>query len=150
VKIYDAIAETPTQSAIPLREPLLKASADYDEKNLQSKNKTGGKSEGKSDEATPAPASQAGGTPVSFNPIVRLNWPEDRTLFIQTAYIRIYANEPVNTFQRWHKLNLSMQATALSYDARRATMSALALAPCDIVSRSSKRFQDRSENPHDI
>ena len=99
VKIYDAVTEAPTRASIPLREPLLKASAEYDAKHLESKNKT---------------SESAGGTPVSFNPIVRLNWPEDKALFIQTAYIRIYASEPVVTFQRWHKLNLSLQATALS------------------------------------
>ena len=112
VKIYDAATtETPTQASIPLRDPLLTASAAYDEKNLQSKNKPGEKTSDKGDEAA-VPATQASGTPVSFNPIVRLNWSEDRTLFIQTAYIRIYASEPVITFQRWHKLNLSIQATA--------------------------------------
>jgi hypothetical protein len=103
VKIYDAVSTTPTRASIPLRDPLLKASADYDVKHLESKSKPGDK----------ATAGAAGGTPVSFNPIVRLNWPEDKTLFIQTAYIRIYGSEPVVTFQRWHKLNLSIQATTL-------------------------------------
>jgi dipeptidyl aminopeptidase/acylaminoacyl peptidase len=116
VKIYDAGAETPTQAVIPLRDPLLTASVAYDEKKLQSKNKTSEKSNGKGDETTSpaAPASPSSGTPISFNAIVRLNWPEDRTLFIQTAYIRIYSNEPVITFQRWHRLNLSIQATSPS------------------------------------
>ena len=95
VKIYDAATvETPTQAAVPLRDALLKASAEYDEKNL--KGQKGG-----------------GGAPVSFNPIVRLYWPEDRSLFAQTAYVRLYASEPVVTFQRWHKLTLSIQATRL-------------------------------------
>lgn len=98
VKIYDAAAaETQTRASLPLRESLLKASADYDAKHLESKNKAG---------------EAASGTPVSFNPVIRLHWPEDKTLFIQTAYIRIYANEPVVTFQRWHKLNLSRQAAS--------------------------------------
>jgi dipeptidyl aminopeptidase/acylaminoacyl peptidase len=109
VKIYDAASEAPTQASIPLRDPLLAASAIYDEKNLKSKNKTSDEQGSKGNET---PASPSSGTPVSFNPIVRLNWPEDKSLFIQTAYIRIYANEPVITFQRWHKLNLSMQATS--------------------------------------
>jgi hypothetical protein len=106
VKIYDAATTvTPTQASAPLRDPLLAASAAYDEKNLQSKTPAGGKG----NEAA-APATQASGAPVSFNPIVRLNWADDRTIFIQTAYIRIYATEPVITFQRWHRLNLSIQA----------------------------------------
>jgi dipeptidyl aminopeptidase/acylaminoacyl peptidase len=111
VKIYDAVGNEPTQASIPLRDPLLKASADYDEKNLESKNKTSEKTAGKSGEAASAAAPQTSGAPVSFNPIVRLIWPEDKTLFIQTAYIRIYSTEPVVTFQRWHRLSLSIQAT---------------------------------------
>jgi dipeptidyl aminopeptidase/acylaminoacyl peptidase len=111
VKIYDALPSAPTQCLIPLREPLLAASAAYDEKNLKSKNKQSESTNGKGKEAnTP----QTSGTPVSFNPIVRLDWPEDKALYIQTAYVRIYASEPVNTFQRWHKVNLSMQARGMS------------------------------------
>ena len=103
VKIYDAVSQAPTQAVIPLRDSLMSASSAYDAKALQSKGKSGEGGDGKA-----AP----GGAPVSFNPIVRLLWPEDRTIYFQTAYIRIYANEPVNTFQRWHRLNLSRQATA--------------------------------------
>jgi Tol biopolymer transport system component len=114
VKIYDAtVTETQTRASIPLRDPLLKASADYDARHLESKSKPGATANGKGGDAATG-ATQGGGTPVSFNPIVRLNWPEDKTLFIQTAYIRIYASEPVITFQRWHKLNLSRQASPLS------------------------------------
>jgi dipeptidyl aminopeptidase/acylaminoacyl peptidase len=109
VKIYDAVTAQPTQASIPLRDPLLKASVDFDEKNLESKNKPSENRTGKPEEAAAA-APQTSGAPVSFNPIVRIIWPEDKTIFIQTAYIRIYATEPVVTFQRWHRLNLSIQA----------------------------------------
>jgi hypothetical protein len=118
VKIYDAaVTETPTRASLPLREPLLKASTDYDVKHLESKNKSNQAATGKGNRAAagaPQAASSGSSTPVSFNPIVRLNWPDDKSLFIQTAYIRIYASEPVVTFERWHKLNLSIQSTALS------------------------------------
>jgi hypothetical protein len=124
VRIYDAVSETPTQATIPLHDPLLNASVTYDEKNLQSKNKTGETQGGKGKEAISPSTS---GTPVSFNPIVHLDWPEDQSLFIQTAYVRIYASEPVNTFQRWHKVNLSIQAKALSRAKQRTTASALAI-----------------------
>jgi hypothetical protein len=123
VKIYDAVAKEPTQAAIPLRDLLLAASVAYDEKKLQSKNKQSGTASGKGKEGS---APQASGTPVSFNPIVRLDWPEDKTLFIETAYVRIYASEPVNTFQRWHKLNLSIQAATPRSASGRAKTSALA------------------------
>lgn len=123
VKIYDAVASAPTQAAIPLRDLLLAASVAYDEKNLRSKNKQSEAGRGKGKEGAATPSS---GTPVSFNPIVRLDWPEDKTLFIETAYVRIYASEPVNTFQRWHKLNLSIQAATPNRASGRAKASALA------------------------
>jgi hypothetical protein len=123
VKIYDAVARAPTLGLIPLRDLLLAASVAYDEKNLKSKNKQGEAANGKGKEGNATPSS---GTPVSFNPIVRLDWPEDKTIFIQTAYVRIYASEPVNTFQRWHKLNLSIQAVTPNRASARAKASALA------------------------
>lgn len=123
VKIYDTVGAAPSRASIPLRDPLLKASVEYDAKNLQAKSKQGEKGGGKGVEAT---ASQTGGAPVSFNPIVRLYWPEDKTLFIQTAYVRIYSGEPVVTFERWHNLNLSLQASAAA---------AVALRPHELQSR---------------
>ncbi|HWT00249.1 MAG TPA: hypothetical protein VN256_08375 [Pyrinomonadaceae bacterium] len=115
VRIYDAAAETPTQAVLPLRDALLKASAEYDEKNLKGQK-------------------GSDGTPVSFNPIVRLYWPEDRTLYAQTAYVRIYASEPVVTFQRWHKLALSIQATPLSrFDYGEEAAGEAARRACAIV-----------------
>jgi hypothetical protein len=106
VAIYDALTDSPTSARIPLREPLLAASSDYDEKNLKKKpgNKSG--------EAASKP--QTGALPVSFNPVVRLMWPRPETLYLETGFLRIYANEPVSNYLRWHKLGLSMQATQLS------------------------------------
>ena len=118
IKIYDAVAEPSTRASIPLRDPLLKASADYDAKKLQSKSNTGENGESKS-EGSSAQASQTGGTPVSFNPIVRLLWSEEGTLFIQTAYVRVYGSEPVVTFQRWHKLSLTIQTRSPSARSER-------------------------------
>jgi hypothetical protein len=122
VKIYDAVGRTPTRASLPLNDPLLKASAEYDDKKLPSKNKASEKAGGKGETTG---TSQAAGTPVSFNPIVRLYWPEDKTIFIQTAYVRIYSSEPVVTFERWHKLKLSLQAT---------TTTAAALVPPEAAS----------------
>ena len=34
-------------------------------------------------------------------------------LFFQTAYIRLFPNEPISTFQRWHLTQLSPQAALL-------------------------------------
>jgi hypothetical protein len=93
VAIYDAVTETPTGARLPLGEPLLAASIRYDEKTLK----------------------KATSRPVSLNPIVRLEWPQPETLFIETGFERIYTNEPpVSRFMRWHTLYLSPQAALLS------------------------------------
>jgi hypothetical protein len=92
VAIYDAQTEKPTAARLPLGEPLLAASILYDEKNLK----------------------KATTRPVSLNPIVRLEWPQPETLFIETGFERIYTNEPlVSRFMRWHTLFLSPQAALL-------------------------------------
>jgi hypothetical protein len=105
VAIYDALTDSPTSARVPLREPLLAASAGYDEKNLKKKS---------SSKAGDAASKQSGALPVSFNPVVRLAWPRPETLYLETGFLRIYANEPVSNYLRWHKLDLSMQATQLS------------------------------------
>ena len=104
VAIYDTTQDSPTSARIALSEPLMKASADFDEKNVTGK--AGNKpNEGGQKSAAP---------PVSFNPVVRLHWPHSETLYLETGFLRIYANEPVSKYLRWHKLGLSMQATQLS------------------------------------
>jgi hypothetical protein len=92
VAIYDAVTEPPTAARIPLGEPLLAASIAYDEKTLK----------------------KTTSRPVSLNPIVRLEWPQPETLFVETGFERIYLNEPpVSRFMRWHTLSLSPQAALL-------------------------------------
>lgn len=109
IGIYDALTATPTAARINLHDPLLEASFTYEENR---KKKTTANSQS-ANSSQPAPRN---GTPVSFNPIVRLRWPQPETLLIETAYVRIYANEPqpVTSFQRWHTLYLSPQAALLS------------------------------------
>jgi hypothetical protein len=93
VAIYDALAEKPTAARVPLSEPLHAASVRYDEKTLK----------------------KTSNRPVSLNPIVRLEWPQPETLFIETGFERIYTNEPpVSRFMRWHTLTLTPQAALLS------------------------------------
>lgn len=104
IAIYDAVTDSPTGARVPLREPLMTASAEYDEKNLKKK------TSGKPGEAAPK---QSGAPPVSFNPVVRLEWQRPETLYIETGFLRIYSNEPVSNYLRWHKLDLSVQATKL-------------------------------------
>jgi hypothetical protein len=104
IAIYDAGGSTPTQGRILLGDQLIAASVTYEEKIGRKK------SEAKPG-ASPTPASSST-VPASFNPIVRFEWPSPETLYFQTAYVRMRP-EPINTFQRWHLLNLSAQAAIL-------------------------------------
>jgi len=121
VAIYDAATNKPTQARIPLREQLLKASSAYEEKNSNKKKDESGQQKGaaarsgaSSGEATSGQQSQTtNSTPPSFNPIVRIEWPSPEIIYLQTAYVRVYTNETINTFQRWHRLSLSPQAAVL-------------------------------------
>ncbi|HMF56910.1 MAG TPA: hypothetical protein VK619_11260 [Pyrinomonadaceae bacterium] len=108
VAIYDAATTTPTQARIPLHDPLLTASADYDEQKLK---KRTGNENGNSSGVT---SSSGSGQVYSFNPIVRLLWADDKTLYFKTAYVRLFPDRMINTYQRWHVLHLSPQAAVLS------------------------------------
>jgi hypothetical protein len=102
VGVFDAASNTPTQARIRLRDSLIAASLTY-EKTITKKD---------SDKSSPASSQQAG-PPPSFNPIIRVEWPSPEKLYLQTAYIRVYPNESINTFQRWHRMVLSPQAAVL-------------------------------------
>jgi len=102
IGIYDAANKAPTQARIALREQLLTASASFDEKS------SGKKKEQANSNA--APISE--GLPVSFNPVVRLEWPAPEKLYVETAYVSL-RSELIKTFARWHTLSLSPQAAVL-------------------------------------
>lgn len=103
IGIYDAANKAPTQARIALREQLLTASASFDEK-------TAGKKKEQANNSNAAPASE--GLPVSFNPVVRLEWPAPEKLYVETAYVTL-RSELIKTFSRWHLLSLSPQAAVL-------------------------------------
>jgi hypothetical protein len=110
VFIYDAAGDPPTGARISLREPLLAASAAYD----QQKPPQGGTPQANAPQAS-APAPSSGGTPLSFNPVVRLEWLQPETLLAQTGFVRVYQNnEEVRRYLRWHVLHLSPQTAVLS------------------------------------
>jgi len=124
VAIYDAATNAPTGARLPLRDPLLAASVAYDEKNAKAKpaakanDKTGGKASETSNTAASSSnsntgASQTNRLPISFNSIVHLEWTQPETLYVQTGFVRIYANGPVNRAMRWHTLHLAPQAALL-------------------------------------
>ena len=100
IGIYDAAGNAPTQARIALRERLLTASAAFDEK-----------SSAKTDAASPASSPAVTSSPVSFNPIVRLEWPTPEKLYVQTGYLDL--RNTFTTFSRWHLITLSPQAAVL-------------------------------------
>jgi hypothetical protein len=112
VAIYDAGGKTPTQGRLTLGEQLIAASVIYEQRTATRRANTNANAN--SPEPSPSPAaSPAEGVPASYNPIVRLEWRAPETLYFQTAYVRLMPSETINTFQRWHQLNLSAQAAIL-------------------------------------
>lgn len=106
VGIYDTASKTPTQARIVLRERLLGASVLFDEKSAASTSNTN----------SPAPKAATSpvisGVPVSFNPIVRMEWPMPEKLYVQTGYLDL--RNLMTTFSRWHALTLSPQAVVVA------------------------------------
>lgn len=121
VAIYDAAGAQPTGAALPLSDPLRAASVEYDARIFR-KNAAAS--------ATPndpkPPTSAEGGQPPSgeqvlnsLNPFVRVEWTDPRTIYLQTAFVRIYRGQPpITSYPRWHVLHLSPQATVLSRTLR--------------------------------
>ena len=107
VAIYDAGGKTPTQARLPLGDQLIAASVAYEQKTTTKKESPNANS------PAPASTSASGGVPPSFNPIVRLDWRAPETLYFQTAFVRVMPSDTINTFQRWHMLNISAQAAIL-------------------------------------
>ena len=110
IGIYDAANKAPTQARLELRERLLTASAAFDEKSAPGKSKPAD-SPNKAG-STPANVAPSVALPVSFNPIVRLEWPTPDKLYLETAYVSL-RSELIKTFARWHLLVLSPQAAVL-------------------------------------
>jgi len=103
VGIFDAAINKPTQARIHLRDGLIAASLIYQEKN------SGGKKSDSEKKSAEVDSRQVS-IPASFNPIMRVEWPTPDKLYFETAFVRIYPNEAINTFQRWHRMTLSPQA----------------------------------------
>ncbi len=103
VAIYDALGQSPTGARLPLRDPLFNASSAYDAAKLKRA-------------SAPAGASGGSAAPISFNPVIRLEWLQPETLLVRTGFVRYYQNspEPTRSYLRWHVLHLSPQAAVLS------------------------------------
>lgn len=127
IRIYDAIGDTPTQAAIPLRNPLLIAAQAFD-KEMQRKesvenpdaNANTNSNANSNSTANVAVPQGVNTLPdesalVSFNPIVQLKWAEDQMLYLETGYVKEFKDSTQNTrsYLRWHRLLFSPQAIKL-------------------------------------
>jgi hypothetical protein len=132
VRIYDAIGDAPTQAAIPLRNQLLISSKTFDEQaqlkeqsgsgdaNTNSNTQTNSNANTNTNQTAIPSINQPAGllpdenTLVSFNPIINLEWTEDKMLYLQTGYIKLMKNEAdsARSYLRWHRLIFSPQAVA--------------------------------------
>ena len=101
--IYDAATAKPTQARIRLHDALVAASRTYEERNAGGQKK----------DASASSSSDPSAIPASFNPAIRLEWTSPEKLFFETAYVRLFRDGPINTFQRWHLVGLSPQAALL-------------------------------------
>ncbi|HEX5705660.1 MAG TPA: hypothetical protein VFX96_00075 [Pyrinomonadaceae bacterium] len=122
VAVYDAIGARPTGANLPLTNPLWASSVEYDARLFK---KDGGASPPQSNEQPTDAQSQPTQKEVppvgsvvlnSFNPVVRLAWAAPETLYVQTAFVRFYSNDPVPVFSyaRWHIVRLYPQAAVVS------------------------------------
>lgn len=123
VLIYDAAGDAPTGARLALHDALLTASAGYDAKQPAQSNTANTNAPANANKQSPPSAvaqvtpssSSSGSAPLSFNPVVRLEWPQPETLLVQTGFVRVYQNnEEVRRYLRWHVLHLSPQAAVLS------------------------------------
>jgi hypothetical protein len=131
VRIYDGIRQQPTQAAIPLKNDLLISSRAYEKtiktgENVDGNNNTADSANSETESENKNAEVPVAGQPesalpdanllVSFNPIVNLVWPDDKTIYFETGFIRNYLDETksVRSFMRWHRLLLSAQAIPLT------------------------------------
>jgi hypothetical protein len=128
IRIYDAVGDSPTQAAIPLRNQLLISSQAFDrKKNSEDAAAQGGAEPAPAPEANanananaPAPETQQPTTLpdektlVSFQPIINLEWSDEKNLYLQTGYVKEFKNgDGARSSLRWHRLFLSPQPVAV-------------------------------------
>jgi hypothetical protein len=123
VRIYDAVGNSPTQAAVPLRNNLLLSSQAYDIEQQSKLNAANSAVDANTN--TNTQAANTGTAPatlpdekmlVSFNPVIALSWPSEEQLYLQTAFLKRMKNEvdSVMSFPRWHRLILTPQPSVLN------------------------------------
>ncbi|MBA2735942.1 MAG: hypothetical protein H0U50_04035 [Pyrinomonadaceae bacterium] len=117
IRIYDAIGNTPTQAAIPLRNQLLISSQAFDRElqRREAANINGDANTNASANQPPLTTLPDENSLVSFNPVINLEWTAEDMLYFQTGYVKQMKNEAdsVRSYLRWHRLVLSPQTISL-------------------------------------
>ncbi len=135
IRIYDAIGNAPTQAAIPLINQMKLAAKSFDEElkrkeasnpivntntNTKANANTNSKANTNANIPTVATPTDVNSLPdertlISFNPIVQLEWSEEKILYLQTGFVKDFKDASQNTrsYLRWHRLMLSPQAVKL-------------------------------------
>ena len=117
IRIYDAIGNTPTQAAIPLRNQLLISSQAFDRElqRREAANINGDANANASANQPPLTTLPDENSLVSFNPVINLEWTAEDMLYFQTGYVKQMKNEgdSVRSYLRWHRLVLSPQTVSL-------------------------------------
>jgi hypothetical protein len=117
LRIYDAIGNTPTQAAIPLRNQLLISSQAFDRElqRREAANINGDANTNASVNQQPLTTLPDESSLVSFNPIINLEWTAEDMLYFQTGYVKQMKNEAdsARSYLRWHRLVLSPQTISL-------------------------------------
>jgi hypothetical protein len=120
VAIYDAgptaMANAPTAAAADLHDELLESSVKYDETKLKKTdaNEAGKKENAAKESGAAANNAATSETPLSFNPIVKLEWKKPDAILVETGFVRVYRGDQiVSKYLRWHALYLSPQASVV-------------------------------------
>ncbi len=117
IRLYDSVAVTPTQAAVPLRNQMLISAQTYDAAKLAEAASAAGNT---ADTGTAQqPSSPPTSLPdekdlISFQPIVKVEWPLDDMIYLQTGLVKEFqVGEGVRNHMRWHRVILSPQAVTL-------------------------------------
>jgi hypothetical protein len=130
IRIYDAIGDAPTQAAIPIRNQLLISSKTFDDELKRKELSGNSNSNANVNINTNVNANSSANTAVnqdintlpdentlvSFNPVVQLEWTEDKMLYLQTGYIKEMkdAANSARSYLRWHRLLFSPQPVKIN------------------------------------
>jgi hypothetical protein len=103
--------KTPTQARLPLGDQLIAASVSYDQKRLRLRKFP--PTQCKFGRVADPDATLRAGSACIIQSDRETGLAPPRDTLFSNCFVRLMPNETINTFQRWHVLNLSAQAAIL-------------------------------------